>query len=558
MKRTALILYFIVLALNINGQSRDEFKTKFENGKHLLAIKKYALAIDALLPLTSRHPENSFDHYASYYYSIAALETNQLDQAIAMLEQVRTRYPEWEKDNINYLLANTYFKKNSYEKAIIYLNTIQQSTIQKDGESMKLHYLSLFAPTDTLKKLHTDFPEDASIGRLLADKLLLTKHSEDKIMLEYLVRTFKLDEKKYITKTELKTKEKYTIGVLFPFSIDELSPDKTNRSNYYAIDMYEGMKIGIEELSKKDIRLELICYDVGKDNKNLEYILAKPELQSMDLIIGPFINQPSLPLYTFSTQYHIPVINPTSYNSKLTENPFQLLLHPTHDTQSKRAAEFICKTYHPQKAVIFYGENQKDVLLAKKYKQALKADSSSHLFEYHEIVQENSIDIRCILEDTLNRDIDHIFVSISDQLLAASFISELAKNGFKIPVIVAYSSWINLPMFTFEQFETLNIHFIHPDFIDYRKPNIINFRNTYLKKTNILPSAYGYIGYDAIMYLGSMLRIHGINFADFIKQTHYTKGQLLDGYNYFQSSDNQVVPIIHFKNLQPIQVNTFE
>ena len=114
MKRIAPILYFIVLALNINGQSRDEFKTKFENGKHLLAIKKYALAIDALLPLTSRHPENSFDHYASYYYSIAALETNQLDQAIAMLEQVRTRYPEWEKDNISYLLANTYFKKNSY------------------------------------------------------------------------------------------------------------------------------------------------------------------------------------------------------------------------------------------------------------------------------------------------------------------------------------------------------------------------------------------------------------------------------------------------------------
>jgi hypothetical protein len=159
------------------------------------------------------------------------------------------------------------------------------------------------------------------------------------------------------------------------------------------------------------------------------------------------------------------------------------------------------------------------------------------------------------LSDSLNYDLGNVFISSSEQTVAANFISEIEKNGYKIP-IVALPHWMQYSFFNLDQFARLNFIFIHPDFVDYSSPNVVEFRNNYQKAVNIIPSDFSYSGYDLINYFGTALSKYGTNFQKGISSVGFTPGITTTGYDYSNGNGNNFVPLVKFEEGDLKVINT--
>ena len=74
------------------------------------------------------------------------------------------------------------------------------------------------------------------------------------------------------------------IAVLLPFMLE--TPYIDASVNYFW-DFYRGILIGLNEVKKSGISVDLYTFDIEKNPRTLDSILNLPSLKTMDLIIGP-------------------------------------------------------------------------------------------------------------------------------------------------------------------------------------------------------------------------------------------------------------------------------
>lgn len=55
----------------------------------------------------------------------------------------------------------------------------------------------------------------------------------------------------------------------------------------YAIEFYEGVLVALDSLKKDGLSIQMSVFDTGNDTAKTAAILRKPEMKTMDLIIGP-------------------------------------------------------------------------------------------------------------------------------------------------------------------------------------------------------------------------------------------------------------------------------
>ncbi|HYG38482.1 MAG TPA: ABC transporter substrate-binding protein [Cytophagales bacterium] len=540
----------LLFSYSISAQSLEENKRKFNNGKELYKLGNYSLAMEAFRQVASQRPDNPFYQYASYLYMASAAKANRLSEAMMMAAQLEDKYPDWNKlHEVRFLAADISFKQKKFKDALNYLNTIDRGITEKEKKAMVVNYLSKVSTVDSLKQIHKSFPQNKYVGEVLANRLMgQTSSPKDEELLRKLVKDFKLDTAAFVSSYKFKSEKKqsYNVALLFPFMLDELNPENTNRSNFYAIDMYEGLKLGNEALAKQGIKINLITYDVGKDNQGLDSVLAKPELKNMDLIIGPLSNSPLPGVSSFLGDNAIFAVNPVSSNPQIiSNNPLLYLSEPDFSIQGRAAARYLNKNFKPKSAAIFYGGTPKDSIIAFNYHQVL-LDSGVEIRAFKKVVKEDVSVLTTVLSDSLNYDIESIFLSSGDQTVAANFISEIEKNGYKVPVIGS-PQWLQYSFFNIDQFKRLNVIFIYPGFVDYSLPAVNDFRKNYRKVVHLIPSEFSFIGYDVIQYFGKALWLYGTNFQKNISAIGYIPGMTTPGYDFSKGNSNSFVPLVKFE-----------
>src|SRR5690606_38608555 len=146
---------------------------------------------------------------------------------------------------------------------------------------------------------------------------------------------------------------------------------------------------------------------------------------------------------------------------------------------------------------------------------------------------------------------------MTDELVAANAISAIEIRGDKLPLI-ALEDWLDLRFVSYEQLERLQIKFVAPNYINYEKETVENFKDNYIKTTKNLPSEFAYSGYDMMLFFGDMLHEHGQYFQQGFSHTIYQDGYVFEGYSYNSHNDNQVVPIVQFNGsvLEVVNYNT--
>jgi LysM domain. len=100
-------------------------------------------------------------------------------------------------------------------------------------------------------------------------------------------------------------KKRFRIAFLLPFS----SSGKTNTK--IAAEFFGGAWVAMDSLKNMGMQLEVFVYDTRSknDSAQVKSILSKPELKTMDMIIGPLYSAHIAPVAEFASRYKIPVVS---------------------------------------------------------------------------------------------------------------------------------------------------------------------------------------------------------------------------------------------------------
>lgn len=563
----ASFVFILLLSFNPYTQAQD-FERQYKIASDFFKEGKYNLAMTAFNPLVTYDKDNHYSEYASFYYALSAYKQNYPSVARDMFIQIKKLYPTWVKmDEVNYWLATLYFEQREYFQGLLVLKSIQSPTYQEDITQLKRHFLMSMDDTETLTMMLEEHPQDAEVGRALARAISKQPYSkQDKIQLESVITKFNLNRDEFAQVDELAPlfKERYKVSLLFPFLARTLEPTTATKRNQYVLDLYHGMKLAKDTLDKQNIHVDLLAYDTeynAQDLEPLKKLLETDELKSSDLIVGPLFVQENSLVQEFSEKYKINMINPVSNrNEFLGENSFAWLYQPSNETLGVKSAEYLNAHVKNKNCIVFYGDTPDDSVMAAGFirtagvlgmkvvlVQEYSKESSGAITPT--LATETEFDeFKNPIQFKMKRDsVGSIFIA-SDEPLIYSKVFSAVELRADSTIIMGNENWLLNPSLDYEKLERLHIVMAAPNFASAYNPDFIRFRKKYIQMYGVIPSYYARVGYEFTLFTGHMLGKYGVYFQKGFEQESFIRGNLVKGYGFQQSNNNQAFSFIKFRN----------
>ncbi len=549
----------VSVALALPTQAQQNNAVRYNNGKELLQQQRFDQAMAELMPLTEAG--SPYAPEASYFYSLAALNATKLLDANIMLKQLKEQHPQWAgMPDAHYLLANVLFERGDEEQALAELKLIRSSGLRADIEGLKRYYLSRLNDRSKFEKLVQLHADDKVVAQAYADKLIGGWYRpQDKVTLENLVARHNFDKSRYL-QANANRGQGFNVAVLLPFQLEQ-DMSTSARKNQFATDLYAGMKLAQDSLSRQGIAVNLFAYDAGTDTSAVRRTLSLPDMKQMDLLIGPVYKSAAPLAAKFATQNNIPVLNPLTQDLDVVQNSPQVFLFESSvATQARQAATYAYNNFSPKTAVVLYEGASSDTTFARYYRQQFTM-LGGKVKTFKKINSAQAASTASAFTSLDLNEVGHMAVFSDKMAAAVNAVSLLTSRSQQMPLIT-YDKWQEVNQISLRQLDDLNIYFISPKFIDRMSPAVRQFRKNYIARYNIPPSAYAYAGFEMLFYYGSLLKQQGTNLNQALATHGIKPGVTYQGIGYINSSsnsevhrDNQYVPITKLENLQLVVVN---
>ena len=568
--RTLTVL-LIFLPLFVTAQQSD-YQKRFQAGKVLFRNGQYALAIEMFGPATAKKPSNPYKEYASYYFGLSAFRLADYQKASNMFSQIARLYPDWKEiGHVYFWMAATHFRQQQHAKAMQALNKLNRrnasGSLLDEAEELKRFYLYQLKDVKKLEGLLRNNGSDTLVAKALAFGIARKSPEEqEKRRLVEIIDRYKLDGEEFgvISADMSVKKDQYNVALVLPFLYDQLSTEQRRQGNQFVIDLYQGIRLAVEDLRKENISIELQAYDSKRDADHTLRILNSEKMQTADLIIGPLFPETSPLVSRFAFDNKINNFNPLSSNSAIVEdNEFAFLSYPALERQARKAADFTTEELDEQFATIFYGTSNQDSILAYSYREQFLSKPNRRVMLMRGFTSAGANEMMDILEkrdstltDSTQR-LSHVFVASKDPVMITNAMSAVLAVNDSI-TLVGMRDLTDIRNVSLNQLEDLEIYWIDPDFVpEENKPALEKFRNRYANRYYAVPSRFALKGYDLMYFIGKQLYENGIYFQKRFAEPTVYPSTFFNGYNYYNSNDNRVVPIVKMKDyrLQPAEIS---
>ncbi|SMG48596.1 Periplasmic binding protein/Tetratricopeptide repeat [Marivirga sericea] len=586
----AIFIFGVILILNaFQLKAQINYQSEYLSGKNYFRSGDYQRAQNHFKNLLETNEDNPFYLYGSYFYGISAYETGNKERAMEVLGDIRTTHPDWDKiDEVNLWYGKMLMQEGNLMKGLKVLNSTEKEDFKNIAKEIKKSTLASYDSIPLLQKAMELNPYDEVLAKYLAIKINQQPMVDRKVeLMEFLIDSFDLNRASFdfVDKSVTEKKATYRVAVMLPFMAEDLSTSKGNKGNQFVLDIYQGILTAVEELNENEKRIELFAYDTDRDSVVTAKILETEELLEMDMIIGPLYPVPASMVREYSYKHKINMVNPLSTNSEtIAANPYSFLMKSTPETRAKTAARFAIEHMENKNATIFYGSKSQDSIFAYTYKRILEEDSfnitwiaasrsstasTEILRTLTEVVEVDTLDNRgkVYISNTvkvkvgegdslvLSRDtIGHIMTAASDNLLVSNVLSAVDTRRDSIPII-GYDEWLDFSQMSFDQLQRMGVIMIGQNYFDFSSVEVAEFKETYRKTYNKLPSQYSYDGYETMKFFGEKLIEFGNYFQYGLYNEGFQSGSLYFGFDYTNANDNQVVPIMKMEDLELRMLN---
>ena len=551
------------------GGTEDIKRRQYERGKELYAQQKYEQAIEIFRPLSRSDANNPYAIYASLHFAMSAFQSGDFPLAKNMLMQIKSKYPKWSQmSDVDYWLANTYFELDDYAQALALLKQLDQqkgttrSTLE-DAARMKEYYISQVTEPERLRAWLTAYPDDKVIATQLVNRIMLGGNSDLTQLKDSLVQAFQIDEAQFGIASQASSvkKDVYNVATFLPFFYNKLTVENERVGNEFVLETYRGMRMAVDDLQQEGINIQLYAYDTERDYDVTLRLLEKEELMAMDVIVGPLYPGPFQAVSEFSAAQQMYMFNPVSTNPLvINNNPFSFLTKPSTATEAKRAASYASDTLNRKMAIVITGDSKQDSARVSNFIENFKKDDT---YQVHlDVIRNFNQEAIESLADTLvyfgeereEEEVPVVYVASNSNLVITNTISAVVMANVPL-TLFGNDNWFDITSITYEQLEDLDVYFLSPGYLDYKRRTVQKFTESYKQRFGTLPTKHVYAGYDAMYYIGQMLFEYGTYFQEFYTDTKSVSSLFYDGYNFFEANDNQVIPIIRFEEgvLQEVQ-----
>jgi LysM repeat protein len=268
-------------------------------------------------------------------------------------------------------------------------------------------------------------------------------------------------------------KNSYKVAILLPFNLDKGVNDP-----YAGIsaDFYMGVKLALDSLEAMGLKAEVFVHDTKADTLALKKILSKPELSSMDLIIGPLLTDGSDIIARWAKEKNIRVVCPVASNTTMLKgNPFVYHAVPSDATLMQGLARYTLEECSRDQIILIKPTNDK--LNYESFRNAFLSSSFSGVRP--KLIEATPENFSTYLKKGINSTL--IFPS-SDRKEVLKFHNTLSSGMVKLGStsihVLGVKEWVG--------FEGLNLNSVLYSF-GYAAPNEFTYES---EKVKILHKKY--------------------------------------------------------------------
>lgn len=360
----------------------------------------------------------------------------------------------------------------------------------------------------------------------------------------------------------------FNVALFLPFHVDEalaIDEDKIAKGDAelpvkseVALQFYHGVVIAIDSLRKSGLSCKLYTYDIDeKDSAQLNMLLKKPELLTMDLIIGPLYTSNFIPLSKYAKENQIYICSPLSQQNKiLFNNSYVSKATASTTTQLEQMAEYIANTYKGQNVLIVNSTNPKEanVIKAVKAKFAEMATKLNFKDSITEVKGFGGIGSK--ISSSKN---NIIIMPSNNRAVVTDFVTKLHNVAEKNTVtLFGMQSWTEYENLDINYLNKVQFHYPSSTYIDFEQAATKTFMKKYFSVYKTDPGIYAYQGFDiASFYLKSLMN-YGFNFQKQLSTITYQG--LQTSFNFYQVSpengfENRAVYLIKYQDSKLVKVN---
>lgn len=526
------VLFIIIFHFNANGQNPNlEFKAKYEDAKLSIKSKNFSKALTQFEYLSKSYTQNNHSPYIQYFIGFSKFKLLQLNDAEKTVQELLSNYPEWsQKDDANFLLGSINISKKDLKKALNSFEKVNSKKLWTNINTILKKELFNISDKNLIKQYVNEYPNIEILKEFLSNSKIIDQYGllPDNVPILPDNSKFQNLNKGFIN-----------VGVLFPFQLKNISSEKNENDNQYAIDMYEGMLFGVEKLKDEGITIKLHAYDIENKIDKIEKLLYNKQFLEEDLIIGPLHSETNKIAQYYANEKKVPLLNPLSKNADLITNKlYSFLVNASFEHQAEQAANFVINNFYGD-AIVIYGNTAKDSTVAMAYAAEFHKQSNKAI-QTIKYLNSNS------LNSLVKNKIGHIFMVCSSKL-GGTIFNIIEKKMENVPVIAMRESFPDLLQFNSNN--KPNLYFINPEFVDDNNENIKNFKLDFWNKRNILASYYTIKGYDMMLFWGRQISKNKSNFKQMLSIKANNDGYLLNGFDYSNNSnENSALTITAFEN----------
>jgi hypothetical protein len=573
---------------------------KYLDAKYAYTSGQYEHAGSLFSTLTT---DPTFGAYATFYSGLSRYHAGDFKQALDLLGQLQAKFPDFKQtDEVNFWRSFLYFKSGDFNNGVQQANKLAN---HEDRRSLYSEFLRA-APFAELRKIYLQFPDEHLLEAMVYVGVRSTLSEDDRSFLTQVVDASGMQFLSSDDYQQIK-KDKYVIAALLPFMFDGMENADRVVRNTLVMDLYQGMRLAADWLAEEGKPVDVVPYDTRKDKNQTMNLLVGNGLKNADLIVGPLFPEPIEAVSAFANENKINVINPVTSNSRVFEsNELAYILKPSYQTMARKAAEYMARGSKKKQVMVYFEKVSPDREIAEEYTQAIQelgftvtnfepVDVASSRKLLAKFTNQQEMVLRITDEDanrmradgriirsrpkfnasgnaamredgtpdveyyemvfTFNTDsLDHIFAATRSNVIANNFVGAIETNPDSIRLL-GLSDWLEFTMLDYKQLERLRVSMIHPDYTNRANPFLQQVEKRFVQTYKRKPSLFHLFGFETIWWAGHMMHAHG----KYFQNGFFDKNDIPSvfyGHDFLPGgNDNQLVPIVQFKNKQLQEVN---
>ncbi len=308
------------------------------------------------------------------------------------------------------------------------------------------------------------------------------------------------------------------IAWMLPFSLDRRSLDalrepsdqKRNRP-LVGLGFWEGALLAADTLENQGISVDLMALDTKNSPAEVRKLCSQPDMQDVDLLLGPMFQAPMQEAYAFAERQGIPIVSPYLRNRSGALKKGQYGVRPDNGHLLEALGRYLAEERRRDHIIVLRRDSSEEVRLTKHFLDGMP-DSASRAR-----VVEWRTDFRLKgLADTLSL-VEHnaIVVPSRDEVFVNAVcraLATLSASGEHQISVYGLSDWRRFESIALDYLNRIDWHFPVHYWPQADSVFAAGFETQFRKRFKGPPSPFSYLGYDLTLYWGH--RLHEQALAD--------------------------------------------